>query len=258
MTKVLQGKSALVTGGGGGFGKACASLLIRDGASVVLTGRKEETLKKAKDILLSDHPNAKIDYLAGDASKPEDVEAAVQKALKLGGGIDIVVPTVGGGSGFGPVLEMKLETMMNDYLVNVGSAFLAVKHAAPHMKPGGNFVFISSTAAFSTFVYLSSYCAAKAGLDHFMRVVANELGPKGIRANCVRPGLTHTDGMEAAFARPGYTDRFMPFIPLGRTGVSNDIAEAVRYLAGPEASWTTGQTFAVDGGNELRMMPLPT
>jgi NAD(P)-dependent dehydrogenase (short-subunit alcohol dehydrogenase family) len=256
---VLDGKSALVTGGGGGFGKASASLLVLDGAAVVLMGRAEDKLVRAKEMLLSQTPAAKVAWISGDACKPDDVEAAVQKTLELDGGgkLDIVIPTVGGGS-FGSVLDLQLEKLQADYLLNVGSAFLAVKHAAPHMKNGGAFVFISSTSAASTFVHLASYCASKAALDHFMRVVANELGPKGIRANCVRPGLTRTDGLEPMFQRPGYAERFIPYLPLGRTGFAEDIAGAVRYLAGPEAAWTTGQSFACDGGNELRMMPLPS
>jgi NAD(P)-dependent dehydrogenase (short-subunit alcohol dehydrogenase family) len=146
---------------------------------------------------------------------------------------------------------------MQDYLVNVGSALLVTQKATPLRTPGSSIVFISSTAAKLSFVRLSSYCASKAALDQYMRTAANEYGARGIRLNCVRPGLSRTDGMEAAFARPGYADQFLPLIPLGRVGESNDIAEAVRYLAGPEAAWVTGQSFAVDGGNELRMAPLP-
>ena len=257
MARTLEGKSALVTGGGGGFGKAIARLLARDGAAVTLSGRKQDTLEKARDWLLSEVPDAKLSLIAGDATKEDDVKAAIARAVEHGGGIDIVVPTVGGGTGYGPISKVSVEAFVGDYMINVGSAFMMVKHAVPLMKPGSSFVFISSTAAAMSFVNLTSYCASKAGIDHFMRTAANELGPKGIRLNCVRPGLTHTDGMDAAFQRPGYTDSFLPTIPLGRTGIPNDIAEAVRFLAGPEAAWLTGQSFAVDGGNEMRMAPLP-
>ena len=257
MGKILEGKSALVTGGGGGFGKASARLLVRDGASVVLTGRTLATLEKSREKLLGEFPDGKIAIIAGDATKEADVKAAIAKTVEHGGGLDIVVAVVGGGSGRGMIDEWSLDKLMGDYLANVGSAFLMTQNAVPLMKEGSSIVFISSTAATMSFVGLSSYCAAKAGLDHFMRTAANEYGKKGIRFNSVRPGLTKTDGMEAAFERPGYTDVFMPLIPLGRTGVPNDIAEAVRFLAGPEAAWLTGQTFAVDGGQETRMNPLP-
>jgi len=153
------------------------------------------------------------------------------------------------------VLEQDLATFMADMQLNVGSAFAAVRHGAPLMREGGAFVFISSTAAVLSFQGLSGYCAGKAALDHFVRVAADELGPRGIRLNCVRPGLTHTDGMDPFFANPAYVESFKPLIPLGRTGVPADIAAAVRFLAGPESSWITGQSLAADGGNELRGAP---
>jgi NAD(P)-dependent dehydrogenase (short-subunit alcohol dehydrogenase family) len=254
---VLTGKSALVTGGGGGFGKASALLLAKDGATVVLMGRSQDKLDRARELMLTQVPGAIIGTVAGDATLDADVERAVEETVALGGSIDMVVGVVGGATGMGPILARSTEDYVNDYHLNVGASFLTVKHAAPRMTRGGSFIFVSSTAAVMPFIGLSTYCAAKAGLDMFMRVAANELGSRNIRVNCVRPGLTHTDGMDAAFERPGYTDAFLPLIPLGRTGVPNDVGEAVRFLAGPESAWLTGQSFAVDGGNELRMAPLP-
>ena len=257
MTKVLNGKSALVTGGGGGFGKASARLLLRDGAAVTLMGRSAETLDKARDILLREIPEARIAVHPGDASSEVDIKRAIEVSVTHGHGIDIVVSTVGGGGGYGKIETATLDVLMNDYLVNVGSAILVIREAVPLMKPGSSFVFISSTAAKLSFVNLASYCASKGALEQVSRVAANEYGAQGIRFNCVRPGLTHTDGMDSLFKTPGYVDSFLPFVPLGRTGIPNDIAEAVRFLAGPESSWLTGQSFAVDGGNELRMAPMP-
>ena len=255
MTDRLDGKSALVTGGGGGFGKACAVLLARDGAAVTLMGRNARTLAAAREVILATVPDAKIAIHVGDATDEGDVKAAVSATLAHGGCVDIVVATVGGGGGYVPVIERDLAGFMDDLKINVGASFLAVRHAAPEMRKGGAFVFISSTAAEMAFSGLSSYCAGKAGLDHFMRVAANELGTRGIRLNSIRPGLTHTDGMEALFQSPGFVDAFKPLVPLGRMGVPSDIAEAVRFLVGPQASWVTGQSFAVDGGNELRGAP---
>lgn len=257
MERTLLGKSAIVTGGGGGFGKAVSRLLARDGAAVTLMGRSEARLVRARDWLIGEVPDARIALSAGDASSEKDVQAAVRKAVEHGGGIDIAVPTVGGGAGHGAIDSVNLDSFMADYLANTGSAFLMVRACVPRMRPGSSVVFISSTAAKLPFVHLASYCAAKAGLEQFMRVAANEYGSRGIRFNCVRPGLTHTDGLEAAFATPGYVESFQLYIPLNRTGVPNDIAEAVRYLAGPESAWLTGQSVAVDGGHELRMAPLP-
>lgn len=251
----LDGMSALVTGGGGGFGRTSALVLARDGAAVTLMGRTAATLERARDIILSDYPDARIAIHPGDALNEADVEAAVATAVDFGGGLDIVIPTVGGGS-YAGITERSHEDFMRDLEVNVGSAALAVRVAVPRMARGGAFVFISSTAAVLSFTKLASYCAGKAALDHYMRAAANELGPRNIRLNCVRPGLTHTDGLGTHFQNKAYVDGFIPLIPLGRTGMPIDIAEAIRYLAGPEASWVTGQSFAVDGGNELRGAPL--
>jgi NAD(P)-dependent dehydrogenase (short-subunit alcohol dehydrogenase family) len=138
---------------------------------------------------------------------------------------------------------------------NVRPPFLAIRECVPFMKNGGSFVFISSTAAEIVFDGMAGYCAGKAALDHLVRTAAHELGVQGFRFNAVRPGLTRTPPTTALFANEALVQRFLERIPMGRTGEPEEIAEAVRFLAGPEASWTTGQSFAVDGGNELRGAP---
>ena len=255
MNKALEGASALVTGGYGGFGKACAIALARDGASVTLMGRNATSLTQGRQIVLDVVPHARIATHVGDATVEEDVSAAVDAAEKHGGGIDIVVATVGGARTIGPLDTHAYASFLEELALNAGSAFLVVRAAAPRMSRGGSFVFISSTAAVMPFPFIAGYCAGKAALEQFLKSVANELGPKGIRLNAVRPGLTHTDGADRAFANEAYVATFIPKIPLGRTGLPTDIASAVRYLAGPESSWVTGQSFAVDGGHELRGPP---
>jgi NAD(P)-dependent dehydrogenase (short-subunit alcohol dehydrogenase family) len=251
----LDGMSALVTGGYGGFGKACAIELARDGASVVLMGRRDDSLATARELVRAAVDGARIGTCVGDATIEADVEHAVRSTVEFGQGIDIVISTVGGVRSIGPIGTHAYTDFLDELAMNVGSAFLAVQNAAPHMSRGGSFVFISSTAAVMPFPSLSGYCAGKAGLEQFLRSAANELGPMGVRLNAVRPGLTHTDGADAAFANEAYVATFIPKIPLGRTGVPLDVAAAVRFLAGPESSWITGQSFAVDGGHELRGPP---
>jgi len=250
----LDGKSALVSGGAGGFGKACALALLRDGACVTLMGRNPASLEKARETLMAEVPHGRIALHAGDATDEAAVQRALATALAHGGALDIAVGVVGGGA-YAPILEQSPDAFMADLRLNAGSAFTLVHHGAPLMAAGGAFVFISSTAAVLSFQGLASYCAGKAALDQFVRVAADELGARGIRLNCVRPGLTHTDGMDAFFANAAYVASFLPVVPLGRTGVPADVASAVRYLAGPESAWVTGQSFAVDGGNELRGAP---
>jgi NAD(P)-dependent dehydrogenase (short-subunit alcohol dehydrogenase family) len=127
-----------------------------------------------------------------------------------------------------------------------------VRFAAPAMSDGGSFVFISSCAAHMPVPRVAGYAAGKAGLDQFVRCTAIELGPRRIRLNTVRPGLTRTNATIPAFADPATVHAFLEFTPLGRLGEPIDIAGAVRFLSGPESGWITGQSFAIDGGNELR------
>ena len=122
MSNTLDGKSALVTGGAGGFGKACALALARDGAAVTLMGRNAASLAQARAWLLAQAPDARIAVHAGDATADADVQAALASAVAHGGGLDIVVATVGGG-GYRTVLEQELATFMADMQLNVGSAF---------------------------------------------------------------------------------------------------------------------------------------
>jgi NAD(P)-dependent dehydrogenase (short-subunit alcohol dehydrogenase family) len=123
------------------------------------------------------------------------------------------------------------------------------------MKDGGSIVFVSSTSAKIPFEGLGHYSAGKAALEMMIRVAASELGSRGIRVNAVRPGLTEAATTQGYIHLEELTTSFLDRVPLGRLGVSDDIAPGVRYLAGPESSWMTGQSFAIDGGNEVRGAP---
>lgn len=250
----LAGKTALVTGGSGGIGQACAEALLRDGAAVLLMGRREEKLADSQRALREAVPDARVECFAGDALDPDAVDAAVKRAHGLAGRLDIVVATVGGG-GFRPIMMQDLENFRQELDLNIGSAFLAVRYSMPYMTRGGSIVCISSTAAVMPFPWLSAYCAGKAGLEAFIRTAADELASTGVRINAVRPGMTRSEATADMFANPEVMAGFLEQIPLNRAGEPGDIAPAVRYLAGPESSWTTGQCFAVDGGQTLRRNP---
>jgi len=252
--KALEGKTALITAGAAAISVAAAELLVRDGAAVVLMGRTLASLEAARERIRVKYPNARVDVHRGDACVEADVVAAVKAAFGIAQRLDVVVSTVGGGS-FKPLLMLTPEEMLGDLNLNIVSALLAAKHAAPLMRPGGSIVLISSIAAKMPFRYLSSYNTAKAGLEGFVRIAAEELGPRGIRVNAVRPGFTRSAGTAGMFEIPSIVSRTEDECPLGRVGEPEDIAPAIRFLAGPESAWMTGQSFAVDGGNELRKNP---
>ncbi|OCC25390.1 7-alpha-hydroxysteroid dehydrogenase [Croceicoccus estronivorus] len=246
--------TALVTGGSGGIGSACARALAADGARVVIMGRRAEPLEAVRSQVLAEVAGAQIEIAVGDGGSEEDVKQALSKAHGLAGRLDIVVPTVGG-SGFNPFLTTSVEDLRRDLDLNITTAFIAMQQAAPLMTSGGSIVCISSTAATMPFPALATYCAGKAGLEALIRTVADELAALNIRVNAVRPGLTRSNATTDMFANPAIIERFLEQTPLKRTGEPEDIAEAVRYLASPASSWVTGQSFAVDGGQELRRNP---
>jgi NAD(P)-dependent dehydrogenase (short-subunit alcohol dehydrogenase family) len=250
----LAGKTAFITGGSGAIGRYSAKWLMRDGAAVLLMARKMELLEKARAKLLSEVPAGRVEICAGDARNADHVKAALAQAYAIANRLDIVVPTVGGSVGYRPLLMCSEDDFRKDLEINLLTTFIAVRYGVPMMVPGGSIVCISSTAAKMPFNGLVGYGTAKGGLENFVQGAAEELGSAGIRINAVRPGLMRATNNDRLMQEPIH-GKFVEQMPLGRTGEPDDIAAAVRYLAGPESSWTTGQSFAVDGGHELRRNP---
>jgi NAD(P)-dependent dehydrogenase (short-subunit alcohol dehydrogenase family) len=250
MNLPLDGQRALVVGGGSGIGFASARLLARDGARVTIAGRTESKLIEACGILEGQGLSARwavCDVLDGEAT-----ENAVEHASE-GVGLDIAVVVPGGG-GISPVLLFDDEEFIRHVGLNVRPAFFTIKYAGRAMvrSGGGSIIAISSTAAVMSSRFLASYSAGKAAVDQLVRVAADELGEYGVRVNAVRPGLTRTPTTEGMFQSAEMVEAFLAHQPIPRSGEADDIAEAVRYFAGPESGWVTGQALTVDGGHTLR------
>lgn len=250
----LSGRTAFITGATGAIAGASATLLARDGARLTLMARRAEGLDEAERAIRTAVPEAEISLHVGDCGDEQAVRTALREAHANADRLDIVVATVGGG-GFKPLLMLEAEDLRREHELNVVSAFLAIRHGAPLMQAGGSIVCLSSTSATMPFAYLAAYHAAKAGLEGLVRAAAEELGPAGIRVNAVRPGMTRSNATAPMFESADAVAPFLPEYPLGRLGIPEDIAGAVRFAAGPESGWMTGQSFAVDGGNELRRNP---
>lgn len=259
----LEGKRAIVVGGGSGIGLGSARLLARDGARVTIASRTESKLKEAAAELASE--GVEVAYVACDALDSDSVRAAVAAASDDAGRLDIAVVVPGGGS-IKPVLLFESDEFSEQVDRNVRPVFNLLKWAGQAMvrNGSGSFVAISSTAAVFSSRYLTSYAAGKAAVDQLVRVAADELGPLNIRVNSVQPGMTRTATTEGGFNNPKMIRAFIDGQPLNRGGEVDDIAHAVRYFAGPESSWTTGQLLAVDGGHTLRsfvdyaqLLPIP-
>ncbi len=251
---VLDDRTAFILGASAGIAQASAKLLAADGATLFLLGRSMTRLEAARENILDDAPGAEIILRKGDPEDEATVRAAAQAAYDIHGRLNIVVGTVASG-GTGPLIEQDLGTFTNFVMGNLRSNFLALRYSAPLMTGGGSIVFISSTSSKIPMEGLGHYSAGKAALEMLIKVAASELGPRGIRVNAVRPGLTEAATTQGYIHLEELTTSFLERVPLGRLGMSNDIAPGVRYLAGPESSWMTGQSFAIDGGNEVRGAP---
>jgi NAD(P)-dependent dehydrogenase (short-subunit alcohol dehydrogenase family) len=254
--RVFEGKTVFVTGGSGAIGGGCAEAIVRDGAAAMLMGRGEEALESTRAGILERNPGARVEIFPGDAMDEQSVIAGLAAAYAIQGSLDVVIPTVGGGA-IRPLLMHNAETFQETLDLNIMSAFIAVRHAAPLMvkSGGGTIVCISSDAAKLVFPWLPAYTTGKSALEGFVRAAAEELSSFKIRVNAVRPGMTRSAGTASLFADPEIYRRFSEEKPLGRLGEPEDVAAGVRYLAGPESSWVTGQSLGIEGGNEMRKAP---
>src|SRR5436190_334939 len=256
--KPLAGQAALVTGGGGGIGGASAAWLARDGAAVVIMGRTESTLAATRDHILEfAGDGARADYFVGDALDEAALRDAMEHAAGMADRLGIAVSVIGGGT-MKPLLMFEGSEVTADLERNIVSAFLVIRNATPLMAKsgGGSIVCISSDAATIPWPFLTIYNTSKAAVEGLVRGAALELAPLGIRVNAVRPGLVKTDTTkDGLFGNEPVIAQFLEQKPLGRTGVPDDIAAGVRYLAGPESSWVTGQSLGIEGGNELTRAP---
>jgi NAD(P)-dependent dehydrogenase (short-subunit alcohol dehydrogenase family) len=242
----LEGRTALVTGGGTGIGKGCAGALARLGADVTIAGPDAAVLEQAVDDL---RPDGVVRSIQTDVTDEEQVEAAVNAAAP-GGRLDIALANAG--TGFpGSLLHLSREHWMVPIGVNLlGSAF-TIKHAARKMmKGGGSIITVSSGASTRLTEFMASYSVSKAAVDELTRAAAQELGPFGIRVNAVRPGWIQTESLRAA-ATGSNADNALAQTPLGRLGEVDDVVRAVIYLASDQSTWVTGQLLNVCGGFNL-------
>jgi NAD(P)-dependent dehydrogenase (short-subunit alcohol dehydrogenase family) len=243
-------KAALITGGGSGIGLESARHLLRDGCTVTLMGRSEERVKAAAEKL-----GEGARWAAGSVADEDAVARAVEVA-NADGNLDVAVLAAGTGVG-GPLLMSTLDAWRMVLDTNLLGAFLTVKHAGQAMAAngGGSIVALSSIAGVRTHRFMTEYCVSKAGLEMLVQNAADELGPMNIRVNAVRPGLVPTDLSSGLTTSEPIVNDYKAQMPISRLGTTDDIAAAIRYLAGDESGWVTGVCLSVDGGHHLRRGP---
>jgi 3-oxoacyl-[acyl-carrier protein] reductase len=245
----LQGKVALVTGAGGGFGEGIARLFAAEGAKVVCADMRAE----AAAAVASDIGEAAVG-VPGDVSRGPDVQAMVDAAVSGFGGIDIVVNNAGTTHRNRPMLEVGADEFDRVYAVNVKSIYWMAQAAVPAMRRqgrGGSLINISSTAGIRPRPGLVWYNGSKGAVNTITQCMATELAPDNIRVNSVCPVIGATNLLTEFMGVPDTPEnraRFLASIPLGRMSTPADIANACLWLAEDASSFITGVLLPVDGG----------
>jgi NAD(P)-dependent dehydrogenase (short-subunit alcohol dehydrogenase family) len=241
----LDGRVALVTGGARGIGNAIAAGLAAEGARVAIADLDgaEEAARAFPDGV----------GLTADVAVEEDVERLVDETVALCGGLDVLVNNAGlyASLPMRPFDQIPLEEWRHVMDVNVASMFLCCRAAVPRLRErgGGAIVNISSGTPFRGVPFLLHYVTSKGAIVAFTRALAKELGRDAIRVNCVAPGFTMSDGVKA---NPEVVEKLRDVSVAARTiqrdQLPEDVVGAAVYLAGPAASFVTGQTIVIDGG----------
>jgi NAD(P)-dependent dehydrogenase (short-subunit alcohol dehydrogenase family) len=238
----LEKVTALVTGASSGIGEAVSSHFRREGARLLLTGRREQL----------DTVEPDDEYVPGDLNDEVFVAGLAEHAADTFGSVDVVVLNHGLQAS-SPLIEMAYDDAKNVHHSNLLSAFLVMKHFAPLMPAsGGSFVCVGSRLGTVGMPGEVLYSAAKGGLIMLAKGAAIEWAPRNIRVNVVAPGLTATPIIESSFQRrsdpEAYRREREAQIPLQRLATPEEVADAILYLASSESSYVTGAVIPVDGG----------
>jgi NAD(P)-dependent dehydrogenase (short-subunit alcohol dehydrogenase family) len=252
----IAGWSILVTGGGSGIGLATAERLIADGAHVTVCGRTEQKLVDAVETLAARAGGeATARYEVADVTIEEQVTQVVAKTTEATGRIDALFACAGGSLHIGPVLQADMAAVRATIDLNLMGSIICLKQAGAAFEAQGlpgSIVLMSSGAGRFPHPHLWAYGIAKAAITFLCKTAAEELGHLGIRVNAVAPGIIDDELMSFITGGGALLDNYIDQMPLGRVGTVSDVADAVRYLIGPESSFVTGETLGVDGGHHLR------
>ena len=243
----FDNKVVIITGGSSGIGRAAALSFARQGAKVIITGRRPAVLEQT----VAEHPN--VVSLVADVARPEDAARTIAKAVDTWGRLDVLVNNAGAGALL-PLSDATAERITNIFAVNVVGPSLLAASALLHLAAAkGTIINVSSTFGHKPGAGLSHYAASKAALEHLTRCWALELAPQGVRVNAVAAGPTDSGALtgmmglspeHAAVIEEAEREQ----IPVKRRGRPDDVARWIIHLADPASEWVTGQVIAVDGG----------
>jgi len=245
----LAGQRAIVTGASRGIGAAIAERLGRNGARVALVSRKLESLDRFAAKLAA--LGVETMTIAANLGRADDVRRITPQVIEAWGGVDILVNNAATNPVFGPLTELPEEGWDKILDTNLKGPFLLSQAVAKDMATRGRgaIVNIASTGGLEPSPMLGAYCVSKAAIIMLTKTLAAELGPSGIRVNCIAPGLVETKFAEVLVNTPSIHETIVQRAALRRHGQPEEIAGAAHFLASRAASYMTGQVMVIDGGS---------
>jgi 3-oxoacyl-[acyl-carrier protein] reductase len=241
MSLPLEGKTALVTGGSRGIGRAIAERLAADGAAIVINYARNEQL--AHEVVKAvSAKGGKAIGIQADVSKPAEVRRLFNEAEKAIGGLDIVIANAGV-----HIVKPLIENTEADYDyifdINTRGVFFTLQEAGRRVRDGGRIVVVSTGGTKMHFANMSLYLGSKGAIEQFARSLSHELGPRNVTVNVLSPGFTDTDMLPEQYRAYGAS-----LSPFNRVGAPEDVADVATFLASDAARWVTGENLQAGGG----------
>jgi len=250
MSGRLDGKVAVITGGGSGIGRATALTFLREGATVVIGDLNEASLGETGALARTQGAGDRLASLRADVSAERDVAALVGLAVERFGGLDCMFNNAGVGGAFGPIGETTVEEWDFTFAVLGRGVFLGMKHASNRMKAqgrGGSIINTASVAGIGGGAGPHAYSAAKAAVANLSRAVSAEMAAHRVRVNAIAPGLIKTP-LATGHREDAWERLVQQKQPWPDLGLPQHIADTALFLAGDESRFITGQVIVVDGG----------
>jgi NAD(P)-dependent dehydrogenase (short-subunit alcohol dehydrogenase family) len=245
----LKGRKALITGGDSGMGRAAAIAYAREGADVAISYYPTEEPDALEVIQLIKAEGRKGLPIPGDLRDEKYCQELVRKAVEQLGGLDVVVCNAGRQQARESILDLTTEDFDATMKTNIYAPFWIIKAALPHLKPGSVIIGTTSEQAYDPSADLYDYAQTKAATMNYVKSLAKQLGPKGIRVNGVAPGPIWTPLQVSGGATQEKVQKFGGTAPLGRPGQPAELASIYVQLADPTASYTTGNVYGAGGGS---------
>lgn len=245
----LKGRKALITGGDSGMGRAAAIAYAREGADVAINYYPSEEPDAQEVIALMKKEGVKAIAIPGDLREESFCKKLVAEAIEKLGGLDIIVSNAGRQKSIASIIDITTEDFDWTIKTNIYAPFWIIKAALPHLEPGSVIIGTTSEQAYDPSPDLYDYAQTKAATMNYVKSLAKQLGPKGIRVNGVAPGPIWTPLQVSGGATQDKIKTFGSATPLGRPGQPAELASIYVQLAADDASYATGQVYGAAGGS---------